>query len=209
MGGFDLRQLAEAGATWPWWTAASILLIGFVLAGFGSRGPLRRATMALAAGTVGWILFARMPEWIPGIGTHWGAAVILGIAGMLFPRLGAAAAGALVGGAIGAAISPGSDMARLSGTVVFAIGAAVAARRIAAVASAVVGAIMMTVSAIALLPDGLRASLAPYPAAPLLPLVVIACAGAAFQIGGGSRRKKPASRRREPEDDDADDRRAA
>jgi len=210
MGALDLRQLAEAGAAWPWWTAALILVIGLVLAGFGSRGALRRATMALAAGTVGWLLFSRIPGWIPGLNSHWGGAVALGIAGLLMPRLGAAAAGALVGGAIGAALSPDKALAQLTGVVVFSIGAAVAARRIAAVASAFAGALMATVAAVALLPGDLRASMAPYPAAPLLPLVVVACVGAAFQIGGGSRKKKkPAREKHEPYADDVAERRAA
>ncbi|HWV37505.1 MAG TPA: hypothetical protein VN033_03405 [Vulgatibacter sp.] len=209
MGALDLRQLAEAGAAWPGWIAASILAVGLVLAGFGSRGALRRGTMALAAGTVGWLLFARIPAWLPGIDGHWSGALALGIAGFLFPRFGGAAAGALIGGAIGAALSPEKPIAQLTGVVVFSIAAAVAARRIAAVASALIGALMSTVAAIALLPDGLRATLAPYPAAPLLPMVVIACVGAAYQIGGRSWKKKPAKERHEPYADDVAARRAA
>lgn len=207
---FDLRQLAQAGAAWPWWTSAPILVIGLLMAGYGSRGPLRHATMALAAGTVGWLLFARIPGWIPGTNSHWGGAVALGAAGMLVPRFGAFAAGALVGSAIAATFAPGNGLASLSFMLVTSIGCAAAARRIAAVASALVGATMTTVAAIALLPDALRASLAAYPAAPLLPLVVIACAGAAFQIGGGARKKQPPEKKKhEPYADDVAARRAA
>lgn len=207
---FDPGLLSEASTTWSWWIAAPILIIGLTLAGFGARGPLRRATMAFAAGTAGWLLFARMPDWIPGTSTPWGAAVALGIAGLLVPRFGSALAGGLAGAAIGGALFPGSMLASIACVVSLSIVAAIATRRIAAVVSAATGATMTTIAAIALLPPDARATLASFPAAPLLPLVVIACAGAAFQIGGGSRKRKAhETSRPDPREDDEGARRAA
>ncbi|HEY0839430.1 MAG TPA: hypothetical protein VGD74_04540 [Vulgatibacter sp.] len=207
---FDPGLLSQASATWSWWIALPILIVGLGLAGFGARGPLRRATMAFAAGTVGWILCARMPDWIPGTSTPWGAAVVLGIAGLVVPRFGAALAGGLAGIALGRVLFPQGAMAAAASAATFAIVAAIATRRIAAVVSATTGATMTTIAAIALLPADLRATLAPFPAAPLLPLVVIACAGAAFQIGGGSReRRAPEKRRPDPYEEGEGARQAA
>lgn len=207
---FDPGLLSEASKTWSWWIALPILVVGLTLAGFGARGPLRRATMAFAAGTVGWILCARIPDWIPGTSTPWGAAVVLGIAGLVVPRFGAGLAGGLVGVAIGRALFPQGIIAAATCAASFAIAAAIATRRIAAVVSAATGATMTTIAAIALLPLDLRATLGSYPAAPLLPLVVIACAGAAFQLGGGARaRKAPEKRRPDPYEEGEGARQAA
>ncbi|AKU91465.1 hypothetical protein [Vulgatibacter incomptus] len=206
----DLRAIGEAANLWPWWLALPLLAVGLLVCGFGSRGPGKRVVVAALAGGVAWQLGGMLPSWLSSASLPWLPAAIFAAVGLVLPSLGAAAGGALVGAWLGTRLGPEERRlyVQLAAGLALGVAAMVAARRIAAIASATAGAIVATVAAIALLPAPVRETLAKYPAAPLLPMVVIAIAGAAFQIARKKRSavekpRKPSKKKDEPESEAA------
>ncbi len=204
----DLAVFTDLAKLWPLWVATPLLIVGLSLAGFGSRGVGKRLMIAGVAALAGWAIAAHAPGWLPFSVASSVLALSLGATSFLAPTFGAMIVGAGGGVWLGARFHPADH--RLLTQVVLAtivgIGAGFGARRIAALLSAVCGAVLTTVAAIALLPLAQQESLAEYPAAPLLPMVVIATAGAAFQIAWSPRKRK--SDHRDVHQSDAD-RRAA
>lgn len=201
----DPTVIGDAARLWPLWMAALLFVVGIYLAGFGSRGVGRRLTIGALAAIAGASLTGLLPPWVPGRDVPAVLAVAFGILGMLSPAAGAGAAGAFAGAWIAHRFPSGDHRGyvQLGCGLALAVALACANRWIAAVATAVAGSIVMVTAGISLLPTPLQASLASYPAAPLLPMVVIACAGAAFQLARPSPEKRKAGRSRRGEDDPA------
>lgn len=195
---FDTRLIFEAALALPQWMAFILLVIGLALAGFGSRGMFKRLMIGIAGGLAGFFLVGTLP-WISASQTSsWVAAIAVGLAGLLWPPLGSAALGMLLGSWVVAAISHDSSglvMKQLSTGLIVALIFATSSRWLAAIFSSLVGAVVTVIAAIGLLPAELQQTLAMYPAAPLLPMVVIACSGGAYQL---ARSKAPPPK---PEDE--------
>lgn len=180
----DPSLLVELAKSWSSWGGVAALGFGLFAAGFGSRGIGRRVAIGSITFAIGWTIGAHLPlVGLPKF-SAWIAAGAFGAAGFFTPAAGAAAAGAFAGAWLGAVLfsSGPRPLLQLGFGFLFGMAAAFMSRRIAAVATAIVGAVLAVVGAIALLPGPLQDTLATYPAAPLLPIVVIASAGAAYQL---------------------------
>jgi len=194
----DARLIFDPASALAPWMALILFVVGLSLAGFGSRGMFKRLMIGIGAAIAGFFLAGSIPWVSPSEAASWTAAIVLGFVGVLAPPLGAAAGGALLGSWIAEMIAPDSSRPVLSQLVpsfLLALFFAFGSRWLAAVISSLLGSVVTVIAAIALLPATLQQTLHGYPAAPLLPMVVIACSGAAYQLA------RPKESEAEPEEE--------
>jgi len=197
-------ELASLAVGQPVAVAAGMALAGLVLVAIGVRWP--RVAGALGGAAVGALavlghrgaLQGAWPEG-PVQGLAATAAVVLLVAGALWPSSAALAGGALLGLAIGVVVPVGDDprtgpaLATLAGGLAAWFGW----RKALALLASLVGAALLGGGLLAWLPPPLGAELAERPAALLAWLFTLTAVGLAFQLGaapssGRGRKVSPA-----------------
>jgi len=200
--------LAREVAAAPWPVAAALAVLGAVQLAAGGRA--RRPIAVVGGAVVGVVAasaFGGPLADLTGLSGRALAGVAAAVAGGLcgaFPPLFPAAGGALPAALAAAVLAPEAHrpIAVGLGAVAGAAGGLVAARLVAAAVAAAIGAFALALGlAGALQHAGVGRALAAHPAALLAVAVVLAVAGAAFQLPSAWRRPSARAGPAEPADE--------